>query len=87
MRLWFQKIDWNREMGELDIDGKWKKFCLVIELSVNKFAPIGKARSKKYPRRMNKAAKVARNLKSKMWIKYRNSREYKDLVEYKKSSK
>jgi hypothetical protein len=33
---------------------------------------------------MNKAAKVARNQKSKMWIKYRNSREYKDLVEYKK---
>jgi hypothetical protein len=25
MRLWFQNIDWNREMGELDIEGKWKK--------------------------------------------------------------
>jgi hypothetical protein len=29
-------------------------------------------------------AKAARNQKSKMWIKYRNSRQYKDLVEYKK---
>jgi hypothetical protein len=49
--------------------------------------PIGKAQSKKYPRWMNKAAKVATNQKSKMWIKYRNSREYTDLVEYKKSLK
>jgi hypothetical protein len=51
---------------------------------VKKFVPVGKAQSKKYPRWMNKAAKAARNQKSKMWIKYRNSREYKDLVEYKK---
>jgi hypothetical protein len=84
MRLWFQNIDWNREMGELDIAGKWKKFCLVIEIAVKKFVPIGNAQSKKYSRWMNKAAMIARNQKSKMWIKYRNSREYKDLVEYKK---
>jgi hypothetical protein len=42
MRLWFQNIDWNREMGELDIEGKWKKFCSVIEIAVKKFVPIGK---------------------------------------------
>jgi endonuclease/exonuclease/phosphatase family metal-dependent hydrolase len=84
MRLWFQNIDWNREMGELDIEEKWKKFCSVIEIAVKKSVPIGKAQSKKYPRWMNKTAKAATNQKSKMWIKYRNSREYKDLVEYKK---
>jgi hypothetical protein len=50
-------------------------------MAVKKFVPIGKGQSKKYPRWMNKAA---RNPKSKMWIKYRNSREYKDLAEYKK---
>lgn len=29
---------------------------------------------------MHKAAKVARNHKPKMWIKYRNSKRYRDLV-------
>jgi hypothetical protein len=48
-------------MGELDIEGKWKKFCSVIEIAVKKFVPIGKTPSKKYSRWMNKAAKVARN--------------------------
>jgi hypothetical protein len=61
-----------------------KKIFSVIEIAVKKSVPIGKAQSKKYPRWMNKAAKAARNQKSKMWIKYINSREYKDLVEYKK---
>jgi transposase-like protein len=53
-------------------------------MAVKKVVPIGKAQSREYPRWMNKAAKAARNRKSKMWIKYRNSRECKDLVEYKK---
>jgi hypothetical protein len=52
-------------------------------MSVKKLVPIGIAHSKKYPRWMNKAAKAARNLRTKMWIKYRNSREYNNLEEYK----
>jgi hypothetical protein len=61
----------------------WKLLC-DASIGKSKFVPVGKAQSKKYPRWMNKAAKAARNQKSKMWIKYRNSRQYKDLVEYKK---
>jgi hypothetical protein len=40
-----------------------------------------KSSEQEIPRWMNKAVKVARNSKSNMWIKYRNSSEYKDLVE------
>jgi hypothetical protein len=57
------------------LTGKWIKFCSVIETAVKKFVPIGKDQSKKYPRWMNMAAKVTRDKKSKMYIKYRNSRE------------
>jgi hypothetical protein len=65
MRLWFQNIDWNREMRELDIDGKLKKFCLVIETAMKKFVPIGKAQSKKYPRwiKRNFERKLAKDIK------------------------
>jgi hypothetical protein len=56
------------------LKGNGNEFCSVIEIAVKKFVPIGKAQSKKYPKWMNKAAKVARNQKSKMWIKCRNSR-------------
>jgi hypothetical protein len=84
MRLLFQNLDSNREKGDLDNNGKRKKFCSVIEMAVKQFFPTGKAQSKKYLIRTNEAAMAARSGKSKMWIKYRNSREYKDLVEYRK---
>jgi hypothetical protein len=45
------------------LKGNRKKFCSVIEIAVKKFVLIGKAQSKKYPRWMSKAAKVARKQK------------------------
>jgi hypothetical protein len=64
--------------GKLDVYGKWLKCCRIIVLALKKFVPLGKAQGKKYSRWMNKAARAARNRKSKMWIKYRNSTEYRD---------
>jgi len=47
------------------------------------FAPLGQDRNRKIPSWMNKSANSARKYKSRMWNRYRQSKSYKDLVEYK----
>ena len=39
--------------------------------------------SRKNPRWMNRVAKSTRKYKSRMWVRYRQSRSYNDLIEYK----
>jgi len=47
------------------------------------FVPLEYNKSRQNPRWMNRVAKSARNYKSRMWIRYRQSRTYNDLTEYK----
>lgn len=85
MRCWLRNVDWDEELKELEVNDQWNKFCSIIDTAVEKFVPLGYAKSKKYPRWMNKTAKAARKYKSKMWIAYRASDTYNDLVEYKRA--
>ena len=55
----------------------------VIDEAINMFVPLGHNKSRKTPRWMNKAANSARKYKSRMWNRYRQSKTYNDLVEYK----
>jgi len=83
MRNWFNDINWVREYTELNVDEMWRKFCSFIDQAFNMFVPLGYNKSKKNPRWMNRVAKSAQNYKSRMWVRYRQSRNYNDLIEYK----
>jgi hypothetical protein len=85
MKIWFGNVDWKKEFEDLDLNGKWQKFCAIIESAVQKFVPLGYANSKKYPKWMNKVTRAARKHKFNMWTKYRQSRSSNDLTEYKKA--
>jgi hypothetical protein len=56
-----------------------------MNLAVEKFVPLGNRKTQKYPKWMSRDARHVQNYKSKMWIRYRKSRTYDDLVEYKRA--
>jgi hypothetical protein len=39
-----------------DVEGKWNKFCEILDKAVEKFVPLGYRRSKKFPKWMNKGS-------------------------------
>jgi hypothetical protein len=83
MRNWFSDIDWAQECNDLDVEEMWHKFRSFIDQAIDRFVPVGYTKSRQNPRWMNRVAKSARNYKSKMWVRYRQSRSYNDLIEYK----
>jgi hypothetical protein len=85
MRKWFSDLNWNEEFKNLKLNEKWERFCSLIKVAISKYVPLGYNASKKCPKWMNRKAKSARNCKSKLWIKYRQSKSYNDLVEYKRA--
>lgn len=72
MRMWLGQIHWHKELASVDVDGKWKKFCGILNKAVEKFMSLGYRRSKKFPKWMNNEAKAERKYKSKMWNRYRS---------------
>ena len=80
MREWLKGINWVIEFADLNVHDVWQRFCSIIDSAISKFVPLGHVKSKKYPRWMNRAAKSARHYKSKMWIRYRESKTYNDYV-------
>lgn len=85
MRKWFSRIQWTKEFENLELNEMWSKFCAIVNSAVNQFVPEGSLKHKKFPKWMNKSAKVARKYKSRMWFRYRESKTYNDLVEYKRA--
>jgi endonuclease/exonuclease/phosphatase family metal-dependent hydrolase len=83
MREWLSKIDWDIELSNLEVDEIWSKFCHFIEKAIDQFVPLGHSKSKKAPKWMNRNAKAAMKYKSRMWLRYRQSKSYNDMVEYK----
>ena len=63
MRVWLGQIDWHREFENEDVEGKWDKFCEILDKAVEKFVPLGYRRNKKFPKWMNKEVKAARKYK------------------------
>jgi len=59
------------------------RYCSFIDQAINMFVPLAYNKSRKNPRLMNRLAKSARNYKSRMVVRYRQSRSYSDLIEYK----
>ena len=74
MRVWLGQIDWSREFRNEDVEGKWSKFCEILDKAVEKFVPLGYRRSKKFPKWMNKEAKAASI--NKKWGKCIGSQEH-----------
>jgi hypothetical protein len=64
----------------MDVDNMWKRFCMLMELEVEKSVPVVKASGHYCPKWMNRAAKVARRKKVNKWKQYRESGSYNDLV-------
>jgi hypothetical protein len=87
MRQYFQSIDWKGEFDELNVDDMWSKFCHILKKAVNQFVPIESKKRKKYPKWMNNSAKRARNTKTRLWKKYKETQTYNDLIEYKLAQK
>jgi len=83
MKNWFNDINWVQEYNELNVDKMWHKFCSFTDQAIKMFVPLGYNKSRKNPRWMNRVAKSARNFKFRMWVRYRQSRTYSDLSEYK----
>ena len=83
MREWFKYIDWTTEFGELEVEEMWQKFCSIINQAIDLFVPLGYNKTRKNPSWMNKSANSARKYKTRMWDRYRQSKSYNDLVEYK----
>ena len=85
IRDWLANIDWNVEFKRLDVDDVWNKFYTIMQTVVTKFVPLGHRKNKKFPKWMNRVTKSARKYKSRMWDRYRQSKSYNDLVEYRRS--
>jgi len=83
MREWLSNINWDIELNDLDVGELWSKFCYVIDKAIDQFVPLGYSKSKKTPKWMNHNAKAAMKYKSRMWLRYRESKSYNDKVEYK----
>ena len=83
MREWIKYIDWTTEFGELEVEEMWQKFCSIINQAIDLFVPLGFNKTRKNPSWMNKSANSARKYKTKMLDRYRQSKSYNDLVEYK----
>ncbi|MGE5821999.1 MAG: hypothetical protein ACM31M_05390, partial [Nitrososphaerota archaeon] len=81
MREWFSCIDWKSECGG-GVEEMWQKFCSIINQAIDLFVPLGFNKNKKQPIWMTKSAHSARKCKSRMWNRYRQSRSYNYLVEY-----
>jgi hypothetical protein len=71
----------------MDIENMWKRFCMLMDLEVEKCVPAAKVSGHYCPKWMNRAAKVARRKKVNKWKQYRESGSYNDLVEYKLARK
>ena len=85
MKIWLQGIEWADEFDGLDVEDAWLKFCTVLDTAIDQFVPLEIKRQRKTPRWLNKVAKAAMKYKSRMWHRYRESRTYNDLVEYKRA--
>ena len=83
MNEWLSNIDWDKEFSDFEVDKFWSKFCCVIEKAIDQFLLLGYSKSRKTPRWMNGNAKAAMKYKSRMWLRYRQSKSYNDMVEYK----
>ena len=87
MREDFQKIKWEEEYKGMDVENMWKRFCMLMELEVEKCVPAVKASGCYCPKWMSRAVKVARRKKVNKWKQYRESGSYNNLVEYKLTNK
>jgi hypothetical protein len=74
LRTWFMNIQWNRECGELSVDDMWQKFCIIINQAIDRFVPIEPGTSTKKPCWINRKARFSMKYKSRMWIRYRESK-------------
>ena len=82
MTAWFVDIDWNKECDKLLVKDMWQKYCYIVYQAIDLFVQFGPSKNNKNPCWMNRAARSARKYKSRMWIRFRESQSYNELVEY-----
>ena len=81
------KVNWEREFLNLDASQAWNKFKEILDLYTSKYIPMKKAKSRKRPLWMTRNAMRIIRKKSKLWKKYKESREYSDYLNYKMSER
>ena len=86
MRNFLNQINWEQKLLSREVNQMWCIFCDILNEIIKKCVPVIKKRKYKYPQWMTKEVKKVRNFKSKLWRRYRKSREYNDLVEYKRAA-
>ena len=81
------ETDWNKELGELDVNNSWTLFRTKIGNLCEKFIPKKKVKNRNRPLWMKQNdIKVIRK-KRKLWDKYRQSKDYRDYLEFKSAEK
>ena len=83
MRKWFKGINWLDMFESLDVENRWKLFRGAVDTAVKMFVPVETNKQRKFPKWMNRKAKRARNVKIKLYRKYKDTGTYNDFVEYK----
>jgi hypothetical protein len=87
MREDFLKIKRQEELKGMNIENMWKRFCMLMDLEVEKCVPAVKVSGRHCPKWMNRAAKVGRRKKVNKWKQCRESGSFNNLVEYKLARK
>jgi Endonuclease-reverse transcriptase len=81
-KVCLQQVDWDQELWDLNVEEIWQNLCKMIQIVIPRYVPLERKKYKKYPKWMNKAARVSRKLKFFMWQRPKQSKSYNDLVEY-----
>ncbi|MEW8548554.1 MAG: reverse transcriptase family protein [Candidatus Thiodiazotropha sp.] len=83
--IFFNSVDWSRDLQDLDVESSWTKFKTVIEEGVTKFVPYKDTNTDNKRDKQpwfRKKVKDAVRLKSVLFKKYRRTKRYVDKLEY-----
>ena len=80
MREDLANISWGDLIGKDYVNSMGKILWLPIGKEKDKYVPICKSKKREYPEWMTRRVLKARKYKSRIWIWYRKSTNYNDLV-------
>jgi len=84
MRNFLACVCWGDVFNSLDADGMWKKFHGILFEAFHKFvSATNKCANRNFPIWMPRTALKSMRTKANLWKKYKASKSYNDLVEYK----
>jgi len=87
MNIWLRDRKWGGESEgrHPEANEMWNTFSNTLNTAIERFVPMKEYKVRRYPQWMTRSARRAQKYKSRMWIRYRESKAYNDLVEYKRA--